>query len=136
MYSNSLVGDPKNGVPSLFPTGNPLLGTSLTTNLAYGSATGLVFFAIGFSNTIGNGLPLPYDLAANGAPGCYWRISADAIGTAISDTNGTASIAYGIPNDAGLIGLPLHQQAFCQDGPANPLGFVVSNAGTLTVGEF
>jgi len=124
------------GVPSLFPTGGALLGTSLTTRLAYGGPSTLAFFAMGFSNTVSTTGPLPFDLAGVGAPGCLWRNSAEGLLATFTDGFGTASIGYAIPATITLLGMVLHQQALCADATANALGFVVSNAGTMTIGQF
>ena len=122
------------GIPSLFPTGQPLVGGSLTTRLAYATGNSLCLFLLGFSNSSWNGVPLPADLSAQGAPGCFLRVSADGVNAGTTDAFGTAAIAYGIPANPALLSLTLEQQALSFDATANALEFAFSNAGTLTVG--
>src|SRR5262249_44783978 len=98
------------GIPSMFPSANPVLGTAFNTRGAYAPPTSLGFFLIGFSNTVGSSGPLPLDLAVYGAPGCFLRTDIAASDAIVTDANGTGSINYSIPNVASLLGAPLFQQ--------------------------
>ena len=54
----------------------------------------------------------------------------------VTDADGTASQSYSLPNDPLLVGAVLYQQLAAYDPTVNALGFTVSNAGALTIGEY
>jgi hypothetical protein len=85
---------------------------------------------LGISNTFYGALPLPFDLAPLGAPGCVLRVSMDvmqpAITTGAGDGNGVARVTWAIPNAPSLRGLNLYFQALTIDAPANKLGLTLS----------
>lgn len=68
-------------------------------------------------------------------PGCSAALVPDAV-VLVSGAAGNAVFEMPIPNDAGLIGLRFHNQAFVLDPNAgNPLGAVVSDAAEAVVGR-
>ena len=68
-------------------------------------------------------------------PGCYQRVDVQAVSVVIG-TAGFATFDLSIPAWPGLLGLQLHQQAVVPDaGAGNPLGAVMSEATTATVGN-
>jgi subtilisin family serine protease len=124
------------GIPALFPAANPVLGTSFVTRSAYAPGNIFGLFLIGGSSTVWSGGALPFDLGLIGAPGCLLRTDVIAIDAVLTDNDGTASQSYVIPNNPTLVGAVLFQQLAAYDPTVNALGFTVSNAGAMTIGEF
>src|SRR5262249_44813596 len=124
------------GIPSLFPNATPTIGSTFTVRVAYAPPQSLDFFLIGFSNSSHNGGPLPLDLTAQGAPGCFLRTSIEANDLTLTDVNGTSAMNYTIPNNSSFLGAVLYQQVMAFDPTANALGFTTSNGGAATIGQF
>jgi hypothetical protein len=111
------------GVPQL---GNaaysyPWIGDTFTnrvTNLA--PAAGGVVFATGFQSTA------PISLAVYGMPGCNQLVIPATTQFGVA-TAGSAEWTIAIPNTTSLVNLPLFQQVFALDPPANALGLTASN---------
>ena len=82
-----------------------------------------------FSSTFG---PLPLDLSPFGAPGCFGRVSDDALQMFNIGFNGV-QFPLAIPNDLAFFGLTLHTQAIVFEN-VNPLGLTVSDAATMVIG--
>ncbi len=93
---------------------------------------------VGASDKLYNGLTLPYDLAAIGAPGNTLYTGLDAILpftlTQTSTNNWTANLNFPLPNDNKLIGLRAFIQSYYADAKANAAGLVTSSAMELTIG--
>src|SRR5262249_53467523 len=123
------------GIPSLFPTATPTVGSTFTVRVAYAPPQSLGFFLIGLSNSSYNGGPLPLDLTAQGAPGCFLRTSIEAADLAAPDADGTAATSYVVPPALSLLSMLLYQQVLSYDPTTNPLGFTISNAGACTIGQ-
>jgi hypothetical protein len=86
------------------------------------------------SNRWGLG-PLPFGLSVIGMPGCSLRVSNDFV-TGLSGSKHQATLAFAIPNFLSLVGAVLHVQALVPDPAAgNPLGAVMSDAMTMTIGR-
>ena len=124
------------GIPALFPAANPVVGTSYVTRTAYAPNNSIGLFLLGFSSSVWSGGALPLDLGVIGAPGCLLRTDAVAMDAVVTDADGTASQSYSLPNDPLLVGAVLYQQLAAYDPTVNALGFTVSNAGALTIGEY
>ncbi len=112
----------------------PWLGDSFiirTHGLANNLPALLVF---GLSRTLWGAVPLPFDLASLGMPGCELSISIDST-RALTPVAGEASVTFAIPATMGLIGFEFHNQALALDLGANPAGLVTSTAATARVGS-
>jgi len=121
-------------LPTATLTGNlPQLGQTFTVN-ADNLPQSLAIMMIGFSNTVSGFGPLPLNLAAFGATGCFGRVSPDATNFLIGASN-TASWVFGVPAAPALSGLTLYQQALVLDAAANAGGFVTSNAAAFQIGN-
>jgi len=66
------------GLPEIAVAGVPRIGNTLTCTVTNTTAPVGVFF-LGLSNTLWNGLALPYDLLPFGSGGCFVNASVDAI---------------------------------------------------------
>jgi len=121
--------------PALSATGTPQLGGSYSVDLA-GAAIGTVAILFtGASNSTWNGIPLPFDLAIAGAPGCALLASGTMMSSTATNGSGQASLPLGLPNDPALCGAALFQQWLVYDPNANNLGFAFSNGGVGTLGS-
>ncbi len=125
------------GVPRLDAAAGqaPRLGTSFTVDLS-SLGTGLLvtpFGTLGASRSTYLGLALPLDLGVLRAPGCQLLVSMDVV-SPLMNVGGGATWTIPIPNVPALSGAALHQQALVVDPGANPLGLVVSNGLTATLG--
>jgi hypothetical protein len=87
----------------------------------------------GFDTTTSSFGPLPASLAPFGAPGCSLYVRDDLVALVVGAGN-QATIDIVIPAWLGLLGVRFHQQALVPDAAANPLGAVMSDAMTATVG--
>ncbi|MHC4854670.1 MAG: hypothetical protein ACYTF5_21920, partial [Planctomycetota bacterium] len=95
---------------------------------------------VGVSNTIYQGLKLPYDLGNIGAPGNFLYTGLDLIlpftlQKTPSAPSYSANLNFPLPNDNKLIGLKAYAQTYYGDSKANAAGLVASDALTLTVGS-
>ncbi|MGE3175476.1 MAG: sorbosone dehydrogenase family protein [Planctomycetota bacterium] len=123
------------GVPALAANGAPRLATpGFQVLLANVLPSTLVALQLGLSNTAWALGPLPQDLGVVGMPGCLLRTSGDLTLALFHGAGSTATIPLGIPNDASMLGIPVHMQGFAVDFAANPFGGVVSGGATLRVG--
>ncbi|MGE3172549.1 MAG: hypothetical protein AB7O97_07960 [Planctomycetota bacterium] len=125
--------DPASPVMSVGATA-PVLGGTFAIAFA-DTPSPAVIALLGLSTTVGFGVagtpPLPFDLSGFGLPGCSLLVSAD-IDTVFLPT-GIWTIP--IPNQPLFAGLALHVQGFSEAPGANPIGFVVSDAGTGVIGN-
>lgn len=122
------------GTPYLFSPVTPYIGERLPVIVADVPTNGLAFFAIGLSNQVWNGIPLPLPLVSLGAPSCTAYVSGDAF-LPVGNYNGTLFQYIDIPPTIGVAATPLfHVQALALDLPANGLGIVFSNAASVTPG--
>lgn len=122
------------GTPVLDATSRPTLGSVLGTTVNNVPAPGIALMITGFSREVSGVLPLPFDLAAIGAPGCLVHTTLDytQAGAAVG---GVFTNTLTIPNTASLINQELHQQALLLDPAAgNAMGVTMSNAGRITLG--
>jgi len=96
------------------------------------SATGVIW-ALGLSSTADAFGPLPRELSALGAPGCWQRVSLELLSLEPAAA-GASHWTFPIPAVPQLAGFALHAQLLVPDANANAFGFVVSNAVELVVG--
>lgn len=120
------------GTPYLFSPAVPSVGTDFPVIVANVPPSAVSLLVIGASNTTWNGLPLPIDLGAFGAPGCNLYVSGDVFLPA-TNYNGTVYVALPLartlrPSTRFFV------QGLAVDLAANPLGVVFSNAAAATVG--
>lgn len=94
----------------------------------------LAIMATGWSNVSSPLGPLPFDMTPFGAPGCLARVSPD-VSQFLIGTNNRAFWSLTLPNDPGLIGANLHQQALSLDAGFNNLGATLSEAATIGIGN-
>jgi len=120
--------------PLLAPRTLPALGQTLTidlTQLPAGNVAG--FLVTAQSSTLWGGQPLPRDLGFLGLTGCRGYTSAD-VAVLFTGSGGSASIGIAVPNQPGLAGLVVFQQALVADlAVLRPLPAAVSNAGEATL---
>lgn len=92
---------------------------------------------LGLSNTAFGAIPLPFALRPIGGGDCILRTSLDVLQVAIASGrgsgNGVAKIAWLLPNDPSLRGIPLYFQQMTVDAGANTWGFSFSNALTARI---
>ncbi|HZN38387.1 MAG TPA: hypothetical protein VFD82_06265 [Planctomycetota bacterium] len=101
------------------------------TNLARDAGV----MVVGFSTSVFNGIPLPYDLASSGAPGCTAYVSAEFVNL-ILGWPGSAFATYTthVPDNPLLVGIHYFAQTYSFD-TVNSLGLVAGNAGGGIVGQ-
>jgi hypothetical protein len=124
-----------NGVPAIAAaTGSqPLLGETFTARCLNLSAAGLAAGILGASNTLWGSVPLPLELSPIGMPGCRLYVSFDFV-FGLVNNNGAATWSVPIPNLVPFVAAKFHQQVANVAPGANPLGVIVSNYGTMTIG--
>jgi hypothetical protein len=116
------------GISSVASTNMPTIGGTLSTtvdNLEFGIAV----MVLGLTNSF----PLPLDLTAFGAPGCWLRVSPDLTDTVIG-AGPTVPWSFNIPNAAPLLGTQLYSQA-APLSSTNAFGFVTSHAYGWVIGN-
>lgn len=121
-------------LPVLSSAGVPTIGQNFTVDLGNATPGTTAWLAIGFSDTVSLGLPLPLDLSKIGATCCPVYTSCGHAISARVGAAGTTSVSVGVPNDPGLAGLRFYNQWVIIDPGSNPLGVVTSNKGTGVIG--
>lgn len=121
------------GTPALNAASGPTLGDPFPLQLSnMDPAGGFYIMGMGSSTATDPQLgTLPVDLAVVGAPGCQILGSVEVTLFGFH-TNGSAQFDLTVPNNQGLLGRIVVNQAFCSDA-GNPLGLVATNAGVGTV---
>lgn len=105
----TVVGVP--GIAGSVPTlGQPF--TLTFDNLPLSAAAMLV--ALGLSNQVWLGLPLPFDLGLIGLPGCELLVAADFLDVALV-SGGTATYALNIPSTPSLLNTSLYAQGIVME---------------------
>lgn len=116
------------GVPTNISTTQPVLGgqaTIVVDNLPFDIAV----MALG---TVRNAPPV--DLAIIGMPGCSLHHNAVVLNTLIGAAN-SATLNFPVPNNGVLIGMQIYTQAASLDLGVNALGFALSDAAVMLVGQ-
>jgi hypothetical protein len=115
------------GQPQL---GNP--GFAVGLQAASSGALGLIW--LGLSNRYALGAPiLPYELTANGAPGCFVVASTEAPFFVIASAQGDASVPLPIPNAPALRRVTVFAQSAAAAPGANALGVLFANGLAVKV---
>lgn len=94
---------------------------------------GIGVLTIGLSNQSYGGTPLPFDLAAVGAPGCWLLHSLDISATAPVLAS-QAFFQVTLPANPSIVGLRMWTQGAAYDPTRNAFGIVVSNGIEQFVG--
>lgn len=121
------------GVPTLAAAAgsSPTLGTTLSLTLG-NLPRNLAVMCTGFANTMAFGnLPLPHDLAPNGAPGCSLLVD-PLVRTFLIGSGSTATWSLAIPNNTIYLGVPFFNQGVSLDTAAPGAAF--SNGGRGVAG--
>jgi hypothetical protein len=123
------------GVPLLRPVASsrPVVGAPFVLELVSVPTSGLAAISIGFSASSWSGGPLPAPLAPLGMPGCTLWVDPQFLFTT-PVVAGRATLSWALPNVAAIAGTRFYDQAIVLDAGINPLGAVVSNAGTGLIG--
>ncbi len=121
------------GVSSLTPTGAPTLGGTLSIDVN-NLPLNVAVMCLGLSNTSSVFGPLPVDLTAFGAAGCFGLVSPDS-NTVLIGAAGSATYILNVPNIPSLICTQIFNQAFVIDPGVNALGGVMSDAGAGILGN-
>jgi len=116
------------GVPTNISTTQPVLGGQATITVD-NMASNLGILALG---TVRSAPPV--DLGFIGMPGCQLHHSADVLQTLIGAAN-TATFPFPVPNNAVLVGFQIYTQAASLDPGVNALGFALSDAAVMLVGQ-
>lgn len=123
-----------NGTPLHQATGTPETGAFAFYSLANAPANTFAMAVFGFDNANWNGMRLPVDLAAVGAPNCLVRINATTFVLTVTSSTGSSLVSFWFPNNPALVGALLYSQFAVHDPPANTFGWTVSNAIRTTLG--
>ncbi len=123
------------GTPFMaFSGGNPTVGGLHAHQVLSAPPSTLAWNVIGGSNTNFQGLPLPFDCAPLGAPGCRIYCSQDAVLSSGIDATGFGEFSLTYPRDRALAGQTYYTQFLIFNPPANQLGLIVSNYLRVTIG--
>jgi hypothetical protein len=124
------------GTPALaaVPDTLPWIGDRFAVKLTGLTPGSSALVWLGRSRTNWGPTPLPHDLAFAGMPGCSLQVSGESF-FAVFNWDGSAVLAFGVPNDVTLVGASFFNQAFAVDRSANALGATVSNGGEGRIGS-
>lgn len=121
------------GVASNTADSLPRIGYTTTVTIGNVTNPAVALLLFGTSNTFSSTFgPLPLDLSPFGAPGCFGRVSDDALQMFNIGFNGVP-FPLAIPNDLAFFGLTLHTQAIVFEN-VNALGLAFSDAATMVIG--
>ncbi len=121
------------GISNLTSSSAPVLGGTLTVDVN-NLPLNVAVMALGLSNTSSVFGPLPVDLTAFGAPGCFGLVSPDSNAVLIG-AGGSATYNLNLPNLPALLCTQIFNQAFVIDPAANALGGVLSDAASGILGN-
>src|SRR5262249_47278783 len=122
-------------VLTLGSSGVPTVGQPYVVNASNAAGALPAFLGIGLSSTSWAGIPLPYNLGALNAAGCFAYTDFLATFNTATNAMGAASGQLTIPNLASLFGTVHFHQWAVFDAVANGLGIVTSGAAKATVGN-
>ncbi|MDF1798390.1 MAG: hypothetical protein P1V81_04380 [Planctomycetota bacterium] len=122
-------------IPTIHGAGSAQIGTANFTTEMRNVPGGMpAALTVGFNTDFWLGIPLPFDLAALGWPGCNlyqdWQYTLFTVTSAGGPTDGVASMALNLPNFAPLVGLDLPMQWALLN--LTPVGF---DLGLTPLGE-
>lgn len=122
------------GIPGLRHTTPPVVSSNFDVVLSNVPASpGLAVVLSGLSHTASGALPLPFDFGLIGGPGCLVHVSSEFSQVAVA-AGGSAPSSFAVPNNSGLLGFLIYQQAVVLDAAANALGLTTSNALRVRLG--
>ncbi len=129
-YGIKDVGCPgSSGTPALnaFLNTSPQLGTTFLAEASNLVAPFAGLMLTGFSDTMYQSSPLPFELSNFGAPGCRMLVAPDST-TLVLGGSGSAVWPLAIPNNPVLAGTRFWNQFASLDAAANTLGLAFSNS--------
>ncbi len=121
------------GTPALMPRGLPWVGDSFEIHVSNLQSTSLPFMLLGLSATAWSGGPLPFTLAAFGAPNCSLLVSPDAA-TLVLAPSGTAQWVLAIPPDPALAGVRFFNQLLAIEPLGSSFQITATRLGSALVG--
>ena len=116
------------GVPGNVATSQPVLGGTATIEVD-NLPLDIAVMALG----AGRVTP-PLDLTFVGINGCLLHHTGDVMATIVGASN-KATFSAQVPNNLALVGMQIYTQAASLDIGLNPLGFAMSDAAVLLVGQ-
>ncbi len=108
------------------------LGQGWNVTLVRGAPSSGAALMVGLGNTSWSGLPLPFDLAPLGAPGCTVHVDVLVSMSRFLSAGGGTSWSLPTPNDISLDGASLYGQVAMVDLFANNFGIITSNGVRTT----
>jgi hypothetical protein len=114
--------------------GLPEIGSGIAMLLRNGPPDRMTLLFIGSSNQQWGGLPLPFDLAGAGAPGCQLLAAGDMLWPLATNGSGYTSAVLSIPQDMSLALARFYNQFAILDPAANKLGVITTNGGEARIG--
>ncbi len=123
------------GAADVFPlalsvSATPVLGTSIiytTSNIPASALISADLISLGQINP---------GISVAGAPGCLQLVDLSLAATTLLIGSPSATLSFSVPNDAGLVGLPLNVQSASFVPGINPLNVITSNGIRSVVGNF
>lgn len=117
-------------------TNRYLPGSTVDVSLAGAAANLPAFLATGFDAALLAGaVPLPFDLASVGAPGCLLHVDPVATATLVTDPTGGASLPLPLPNNPSLSNVGVaFQWIYVDPNAGNPLNLAVTAARLMNIG--
>jgi DUF971 family protein len=117
----------------------PYLGTTFVMRLSNAVANTFVVPMVGLSDTsaFGGTVPLPFDLTALGAPGCFVRVDPLVTLGFLADASGVAFVDFPLVPNLSQRGTAVFVQCLCFDPflAGNTLQLTVSNDLRLIAGD-
>jgi len=113
-YGTGCLGS--NGVLRETASGTPETGSTVTFDLANGPRDSVAVLVLGASDTVWNGIPLPFDMTPLGFPGC--SLFTGFMLSLADDTNGTgaAMVSVPLPVEPALVDNHFYSQYVGVDG--------------------
>lgn len=130
-----MAGVREGQVPQLSGFGAPSIGATYGLELVSAPAAAQAWLTVGFSRTSNGGVPLPFDLAPIGAPGCFLLADVREALVATTSASGAATFSVPVPATPALRGGMVFHQGIVSDLGANQLGIVTSGAIEVIVGQ-
>jgi Tol biopolymer transport system component len=124
------------GTPLHTATGTPEIGGSVQYALASAPGNAPAAAIFGLSDTYWDAVPLPFDFAAIGAPGCLLRVAPTVLDFGLTQPDGTLVQTLAFAHEPALLGAALFSQFAAVDPEANALGVTLSNAVATTLGGY
>ena len=109
----------------------PVAGSQFNVQVSGMPWNTFAFMFLGTQNASYAGVPLPFDLAPVGAPGCVLRSPGTYL-YGFPNVLGTGLWTYSVPYLPGQV---FYNQAIIFDPAANSLGLTVSNVGEAVIGS-